>query len=416
LIFRRVPEYPRVGANSFRITLKRSANHIDIDYGGLSAIDGIAGVSCGGAVTSGFETPTDLGARKGRINLHSQPAVFELFDAAHRVDLANNRLRFTGTTNYEDNWAEPNDSMADARNITLPFDSIRVNRFTEIEPTGSDVDFYRLKAFAGTSLVLQIARGQLDTMLGLFDQAGSLVAVDDDGGTGLLSRIVYPVHSDGTYFLAVTTYPDHDFTGDGGSGGRYVLDLRAIAGTAQTLTLDDDDFEQVSLPFSFPYQGSSYRSVFVNSNGNLTLGSGDTGWTPRVPALLNGPPRIAPLWTDLSPQAAGVVLFAADTRSATVIFHGVPEYFLDLDNDDYFFAGDNTFSVTLQEDGTVEFKYENIDSLENLVGVTGGSGAKDPGPSDLSGSPTWRVMGTTYEEFSSAAPNDLEGSTITFDH
>src|SRR5690606_40654801 len=68
-----VPEYPDVGANSFTISLKRSANHIDIEYGGLTAAGGIAGVSCGGAVTSGFETPVDIGETNGRINLHNQP-------------------------------------------------------------------------------------------------------------------------------------------------------------------------------------------------------------------------------------------------------------------------------------------------------------------------------------------------------
>ncbi|HLU05037.1 MAG TPA: pre-peptidase C-terminal domain-containing protein [Woeseiaceae bacterium] len=402
--FDSVPEYPDVGANSFTISLKRSANHIDIEYDGLTATDGIAGVSCGGAVTSGFETPIDIGQKNGRLNLHNQPAVFEVFNSSNPVDLANDRLRFTGTTNYEDNWAEPNDSIADARDISLPFNSIPVNRFTEIEPAGDDVDFYRFDATGGTTLVLQVVTGQLDSYLGLFDQDGNLVASDDDGGTGVLSRIAYEVPADGTYYLAVTTYDDFDFTGDGGSGGRYVLDLFAIDGIV--LTLDEDGSAEVTLPFSFPFQGSSYDSVFVNANGNLTFGAGDAEWFPTVPAFLDGPPRIAPLWDDLSPQVAGLVYVSADATSATVNYENVPEFF---------YGGSNTFSVTLYEDGTVEMNYGNIDAPDNIVGVTEGNGAADPGPSDLSTSPTWPASGTTYEEFPLQAPNDLAGSTITFE-
>jgi hypothetical protein len=404
VIFDSVPEFPNEGANSFTISLKRSANHIEIDYGDLSAADAIAGVSCGGAVTSGFETPIDIGAKNGRINLHNQPAVFEVFDAANPVDLANDRLRFTGTTNYEDDWAEPNDSIADATDISLPFDSIPVDRYTEIEPTGGDVDFYRFDATGGTTLVLEVLTGQLDTLIGLFDQDGNLVAVDDDGGTGLLSRIVYSVPGDGAYYLAVTAFPDDDFSGDGGSGGRYVLGLRAIVGTP--LALGDDDSVEVSLPLSFPFQGSSYSSVFVNSNGNLTFGAGDADFSQSVADLLSGPPRIAPLWDDLSPNAGGLVYVDSDATSATVTFDGVPEFF---------FGGNNTFSVTLRDDGTVEISYGNVDSPDNIVGVTEGTGAADPGPSDLSGSPTWPASGTTYEEFTVGTPNDLEGTTITFE-
>ena len=82
---------------------------------------------------------------------------------------------------------------------------------------------------------------------------------------------------------------------------------------------------------------------------------------------------------------------------------------------EFFYGGSNTFSVTLYEDGTVEMNYGNIDAPDNIVGVTEGNGAADPGPSDLSTSPIWPASGTTYEEFPLQAPNDLAGSTITFE-
>ena len=142
--------------------------------------------------------------------------------------------------------------------------------------------------------MLQVVSGQLDTVIGLFDAAGNLLALDDDGGTGLLSRLAFPVTTGGEYVLAVTTFPDGDFSGDGGSGGRYVLDLSEVEGLV--LFLGDDASQEVPLPFSFPFQGSSYDSVFVNSNGNLTFGSGDTDFSESVGELLGDQPRIAALW------------------------------------------------------------------------------------------------------------------------
>ena len=43
-----------------------------------------------------------------------------------------------------------------------------------------------------------------DTLIGLFDwETGELLDVDDDDGTGLLSRIAYPIERDGLYAIAV---------------------------------------------------------------------------------------------------------------------------------------------------------------------------------------------------------------------
>jgi len=398
-----VPEFPASGANSFSIELKRFADFSTVDYDGLSAADGLAGVSCGGAVTSGFEAPDDLSAAPYFINLYFQPAVYEVFTTAHPNDLANDKLRYTGTTNYEDWWAEPNDSLNKARFVFLPFDSIPVWRFTEIEPTGDDVDFFRFYAHAGTTLVAEVLTGQIDSVLTVADATGTEIAFDDDGGSGLLSRIVLPIAADGFYYLGVSTFPDVDFSGDGGSGGRYVLDVFTLEGTL--LTLGDDDSVEVPLGFSFPYQGSSWSSVWVNSNGNLTFGSGDTAFSESVPDLLSGQPRIAPLWDDLSPDQGGLVLVDGDASSATISFLGVPEFFA---------TTGNTFSVTLHASGEVNVVYGSVASVDNVVGVSEGNGAADPGASDLSAGGPFSVTGTTYEQFTFGSPFDLGGATLDF--
>jgi hypothetical protein len=399
-----VPEFVNTGSNTFSITLKQSADHIDIDYGSLTLSDALAGVSCGGAIASGFETATDLSALTGRTNLHNQPAVFQLFTAASPLDLDDTTLEFTGTTTYDDQWAGPNDSFSHARSISLPFDSKSVNDFTEIEPAGADVDYFRFDATGGQTLIAEILTGQLDTVVGLFDASGTLVAFDDDSGPGLLSRLVFGIPADGEYTLAVSTFPDTDFTGDGVGGGRYVLNLFTVVGTP--LILGDDATLSVPIGFTFPYQGGSFTSVFVNSNGNLTFGAGSTDLSESVTDLLNGPRRIAAVWDDLNPAAGGLVLVNSSASSFTVTFLGVPEFAT---------TNSNTFSITLTPAGSVTIAYGDVAALDGLAGVSQGGGAANPGETNLSAGSTFPVTGTTYELFTGVAdPFDLDNTTKVF--
>lgn len=408
--YENVPEFFATGANTFEVILHRASGVIDFVYGDITASDGLAGVSCGGAITSGFEPGTDLTYEMasqgpdGRINLQRQPAVYELFSpSTNPNDLSYEVLLFNTTTDYNDNWAENNDTLGKARRVKLPFDTIDVTRFSEIEPTGGDVDYYRFRATAGENIVAEVINGQLDTVIGLFDADGNLVTVDDDGGAGLLSKIVYQAPSSDFYTLAVTTFPDFDFSGDGNSGGRYVLDVYA---TNQTpLNLGDDDTVEVSLGFTFPYQGTDWTSVWVNSNGNLTFGSGNTDFSESIAEFLADQPRIAPLWDDLSPNNGGEVLVGFDSGSATISFVDVPEFVA---------TGANTFHVTLRSDGSVTVVYETVTASDGLAGVTEGGGAADPGPTDLSAGTTYPVSGTTYELFTGGNAFDLSNTTLDY--
>jgi Bacterial pre-peptidase C-terminal domain/Matrixin len=231
--FSAVPEFGGaagpIGANTFAVTLKRLFDQITLSYGDLTAQDGLAGVSCGGAITSGFEPPVDLSrlADKFRISLLFQPAVFEQFFAPTPTspgspnDLANLTLRFTPTTDYSDFWAEPNNTLARARRIELPFNSTSITRFTEIGRVG-DVDYFRFTAKAGDVITAEILSSQMDTVMALYDRAtGELLASDDDGGPGLLSRIVFTVPADGEYAVAIAALSGQPTP----ETGRYVLSV-----------------------------------------------------------------------------------------------------------------------------------------------------------------------------------------------
>ncbi|TQV86078.1 carboxypeptidase regulatory-like domain-containing protein [Exilibacterium tricleocarpae] len=406
-----VPEFPEAGANSFKITLKRNlpgspfGNAFAITYNDLTLVDGISGYSCGSKVTSRFETQNDLSAAAPFI-LKSlfKTAVFEQFDADTPIDLNGSAAFYVGTRTFRDRF-EPNDSLKRARWIHLPFNSESNSRaYTAIAPEGDDVDYYRFYARAGQSLVAEVLTGDIDSVAGLFDSDGNLIAFDDDGGVGALSRLVAEIPANGLYSLAIGTFPDTDFSGDGNGNGRYVLDAFTVNG--RVLTLGDDTSTELPLDFSFPFQGQNWDSVFVNSNGNLTFGGGDTAFTESVTGLLNGLPRIAPLWDDLSPNVGGLVIANVQSDTATITFSNVPEFLA---------ATTNTFSVTLNADGSVGIDYGALAATDGIAGVTEGGGAVDPGATDLSEAMSLPASGTTYELFDSDNNNDLAESLLIFD-
>ncbi|MEL7023249.1 MAG: carboxypeptidase-like regulatory domain-containing protein [Pseudomonadota bacterium] len=405
--FENVPEFPATGANTFEIRIfspdgAKIKNRFQVKYGDLTATDGLAGFSCGGLETSGFEEETDLSAfLKRGVNSKRKSAVYELF-ALGENDLANSRLQFSATTAGRDTF-EPNNSTTTARKVQLPFNTI--DKYSAIAE--GDVDFYRFSAEAGTTLFAEVITGQIDTVMGLFRISGKpataeLIALDDDGGAGTLSALQVPIEETGAYVLAVSTFPDFDFVGAGFSQGRYVLDVETISGFL--LNLGDDDSAEVDIGFDFPFNGTTYSSVFVNSNGNLTFGAGDTDFSESVAEFLGGAPRIAPLFDDLSPNQGGRVIVDGDESTFSVTFDDVPEFLA---------PSGNTFTVTLSASGDIGIAYGSVAAADGLTGVTEGNGAADPGEVDLTGAAGLSATGTTYELFF-FGENDLTDAVLDF--
>ena len=391
-----LPEFPAVGSNTFAITLSRGANQATIEYGDLSALDGLAGVSCGGAITSGFELETSLRTVPNRrtINMNHRTAVFEQFSAADN-DLAGYELRFTNLHRGFDDVFESNGSIADAERIHLPFSTEDVGRFSAIDTAGGDVDYYRFRAQAGDILAIELVRGNFDSTLGVFDAAtGDLLIADDDSGNGLLSRLLLQINVDLDLAVAVSAFPDLDFTGDGVGGGRYVLYVNRYRG--ELLPAGDDTSTEVPIPFFFPYQGTNRTSVFVNSNGNMTFGASSTDFSETVPEFLAGPARIAPLWDDLDARG-GLVIAERSPISLTLHYVSVPEFLT---------TSPNYFSTTLVVGGFLALDWGPTGRSDALVGLTRGGGVADPGESDLSNTPLLRTNRTVYDQFVVSAGDD----------
>lgn len=102
----------------------------------------------------------------------------------------------------------------------------------------NDYDFYKLVATKGDKLTVD-TRGTdtVDTVVGIYNSAGELLAVNDDAGGDTLSSLLgFPVPATGTYYALVAGYgetslpPDPNDSGSGEGGndeGTYQLKITA---------------------------------------------------------------------------------------------------------------------------------------------------------------------------------------------
>jgi hypothetical protein len=115
-------------------------------------------------------------------------------------------------------------------------------------------------------------------------------------------------------------------------------------------TASDDGFEFV---FGTP-QLSPMTSFYLNSNGNITFGAGDTSNSPSPTSLATGAGRIAAVWTDLDPGSHGAY---PNTFPVQALGFAAPHQFVVRNIDVPEFGAQsnghsNTFSTSLFDNGT----------------------------------------------------------------
>lgn len=141
--------------------------------------------------------------------------------------------------------------------------------------------------------------------------------------------------------------------------------LTSPAGGA-TLPLGDDASAQVNLSGGkqVEFHGTKYSSFFVNSNGNLTFDGPDTDFSPSLGEHF-ARIRIAALWDDLNPAAAGSVSWKQLPDRVAVTFQNVPEYST---------TNQNSFQIELFFSGPIRITTLGVASAGNLVGLSRGTG------------------------------------------
>lgn len=176
----------------------------------------------------------------------------------------------------------------------------------------------------------------------------------------------------------------------------------------------DDGFVQVPAGLlggppsgSFAFAGQFFSDLFVNANGSVTFGAPDASFTATVAAFLSGPPRIAGMWTDLSPNVGGSITNTLSCGTFTSLYLDVPEFGAPSTQNSFRIHFDAA-SATIQI-----YTPDLLHATDTLVGFSPGPFATDPGtmgglfPSILSAAGTGpHPAGTDaiYEFTSAGAP------------
>lgn len=185
------------------------------------------------------------------------------------------------------------------------------------------------------------------------------------------------------------------------------------------LGLGDDDFAEVTLTTFFPFLGTNYGSIFVGSDGHVTLGAGDGSSTTRDAARhIGGPPRLSALLTDLDPTCGGAV--HADVRSdrTVVTWNEVVHFERGAADGCGPEVPTNTMQAIVHDDGAIDFIFGALDtevigqSGVNQEAVTGIAEGNSEGPlnevdmtADL---PQTLQAGAIFEEYTGGSPETFD--------
>ena len=187
--------------------------------------------------------------------------------------------------------------------------------------------------------------------------------------------IAFTRNSTGAYAFSVSAQPAYDAT-------------LAQAGTVVE-GLGDDESRSLALPFAFRFYGSVHNRIFLNSDGNLTFGSGDAATSDRsLGRMTAGPARIAGFFEDLDPSAGGEVRVTSEPSRFAVSWVGVPEFSATGR------GPRNTFQIVLDADGAVVIAYGAIETAGAIVGIA---------PGEVQG-------GTSVVSFTTGSPADFTGA------
>ncbi|MEX2160054.1 MAG: nidogen-like domain-containing protein [Dehalococcoidia bacterium] len=198
-----------------------------------------------------------------------------------------------------------------------------------------------------------------------------------------MKRVLYSIVALFALFLSFSLLGDGARAQDdiAGAGNKAILDLPGCT-TSSIPANDDGSSPQVATGFPLNFFGTSYSSLYVNNNGNVTFGSTLATYTPfPLQEQATDSVIIAPYFGDVDTRAAGSGL----TTYGTTTFIGRPAFCVNWVNVGYYAVHldkQNSFQLLLVDrsdvgvgDFDIIFNYNKVQwETGDVSGGTGGLG------------------------------------------
>ena len=153
-----------------------------------------------------------------------------------------------------------------------------------------------------------------------------------------------------------------DNAGYGASAVAFTFeDISATGTVIAGLHNQDDTAVSIPIGFSFPFFGANQTTIFVSSNGLMTFGTGNTGFSNADLTTTPAQAGIAPFWDDLH-TGGGV---AGSDVYMQVLGSGASQHLTVQWNKVRFFSGGTagdtiTFEAQLYADGRIQLNYPDL--------------------------------------------------------
>ncbi|UII26306.1 choice-of-anchor D domain-containing protein [Fulvivirga maritima] len=151
---------------------------------------------------------------------------------------------------------------------------------------------------------------------------------------------------------------------DEAGGPLFAWDDIASTGT-EINESSDDGYTEIELPFPFEFYGEEKTSVLISSNGYLTFGTDGSDYTnDQIPGADDPDDFIAPFWDDLRPfSERGYMYYEVKPGRLIVQYEEVGNYAS---------TGTATFQVVLYSNGSINFFYKSMSTLDDSESATVG--------------------------------------------
>jgi len=179
-----------------------------------------------------------------------------------------------------------------------------------------------------------------------------------------------------------------------------------ITGTGTPLNNGDDQAIAVTMPFSFSFYGTTGNQICVDNNGFIlfnTTACPTSGFFSNIslPATSLAAPAMMPMWDDFDSESGNVY---TDTRGSAPNRQFIIEWF-----DRVHYSGSSntdgaTFELILNEDGTIQFEYLDVQFTGGLENADCSNGA--------CATIGLQNDGTLFNQFSAFQPSVTDNSGI----